>query len=243
MDTSTLLELFGYLGSLVVIVSMLMTSVFKLRVINTIGSLMFSAYALMIHSYPTMVMNLFLAGINIWHLMKLRDTHRQYDLVEVTPQDEFLKYLIDTFQGDILKFFPDFTPERIKGCCGYVILCQSSPAGLFLAEAPGGGNADAPVGNADAPGGGNADTSGCKSNDEPAGVLDVVLDYTTPTYRDCSVGRYLYRTLTNKGYSRLVAEPDSDAHRKYLEKMGFRKGNDKHYVLELDNDKADNPDH
>ena len=37
MNSATLLELFGYLGSMLVIVSMLMTSVFRLRVINTIG--------------------------------------------------------------------------------------------------------------------------------------------------------------------------------------------------------------
>ena len=39
MNTHMLIEGIGYLGSLLVLVSMLMTSVFKLRVINTIGSL------------------------------------------------------------------------------------------------------------------------------------------------------------------------------------------------------------
>ena len=50
MRLDLLLELIGYLGSLLVIVSMLMTSVVKLRGINTIGSVIFCAYALAIHS-------------------------------------------------------------------------------------------------------------------------------------------------------------------------------------------------
>ena len=56
MTTQMIFELIGYLGSVLVIVSMLMTSVVKLRVINTIGSVIFAVYALLIHSYPTAAM-------------------------------------------------------------------------------------------------------------------------------------------------------------------------------------------
>ena len=56
MTIEIILELIGYLGSLLVIVSMLMTSVVKLRIINTIGSVIFCGYALAIHSYPTAAM-------------------------------------------------------------------------------------------------------------------------------------------------------------------------------------------
>ncbi len=37
MDTKTLIEIFGYIGSVLVIVSMLMSSIVKLRIINTVG--------------------------------------------------------------------------------------------------------------------------------------------------------------------------------------------------------------
>ena len=66
-----MIEMIGYLGSILVLVSMLMSSVVKLRVINTIGSGIFAAYALMIHSYPTALMNGALVGINIYNLVKL----------------------------------------------------------------------------------------------------------------------------------------------------------------------------
>ncbi|MCR5583870.1 MAG: YgjV family protein, partial [Lachnospiraceae bacterium] len=71
MTREMIWELIGYLGSLLVVVSLLMSSVIKLRIINTIGSLIFCLYALVIHSYPTAVMNAALVAINIWFLVKL----------------------------------------------------------------------------------------------------------------------------------------------------------------------------
>lgn len=75
-----MVELIGYLGSVLVVVSMLMSSVVKLRVINTIGSGIFAGYALLIHSYPTALMNACLVGINLYNLVRLRQGDRSYDL-------------------------------------------------------------------------------------------------------------------------------------------------------------------
>ena len=57
MSASLALELFGYLGSVLVLVSMLMTSVVRLRIINLIGSAIFATYAILIRSYPTALLN------------------------------------------------------------------------------------------------------------------------------------------------------------------------------------------
>ena len=57
MNTSMIIEAIGYTGSALVLVSFLMVSVVKLRVVNTIGSLIFTVYAFIIHSYPTAIMN------------------------------------------------------------------------------------------------------------------------------------------------------------------------------------------
>lgn len=72
MDQSTLIEMFGYLGSFLVVVSMLMTSVKRLRIMNSIGAGLFAIYAVIIHSYPTALMNSCLVLINIYNLAKMR---------------------------------------------------------------------------------------------------------------------------------------------------------------------------
>ena len=72
MDSGMIIEMIGYLGSVLVLISFLMSSVVKLRVINAVGSLVFAGYALIIHSYPTALMNFCLVGLNIYYLVRLR---------------------------------------------------------------------------------------------------------------------------------------------------------------------------
>lgn len=134
MDAKMILELVGYIGSALVIVSMLMTSVVRLRIINMIGSGIFTVYALLIHSYPTAMMNLFLVGINIYHLIRMRNQNRTYELLETASCDEFLTYFLSFYQKDMQKYFPDFRSEDAEGCTAFVICCEQMPAGILLGK-------------------------------------------------------------------------------------------------------------
>lgn len=190
-----MVEMIGYLGSILVVVSMLMSSVVKLRVINTIGSGIFAAYALMIHSYPTALMNACLVGINVYNLVRLNQKDRAYDLTEAATGDGLLGYLLDHYREDILTYFPGFTGAG-EGDRAYVVFCGGDPAGVLL------------------------------GTDDGQGTLNVRLDYSTPTYRDCSIGAYLYGKLPSKGVNTLVFEGEgSKAHAAYLTKMGFAQEN------------------
>ena len=91
MDSKVIIELIGYAGSALVLVSMLMTSVIRLRIINLIGSVIFAIYALLIRSYPTAIMNFCLAAINIYHLRRLLKEQKQYDLIEMDRRDGAMK--------------------------------------------------------------------------------------------------------------------------------------------------------
>lgn len=111
MEISTVIEMIGYFGSILVVVSMLMSSVVKLRVINTIGSGIFAAYALIIHSYPTALMNVCLVTINIYNLIKLSKKDQNYDLIDAQSDDNLLKYMLEYYQSDIKKYFPGFAGD------------------------------------------------------------------------------------------------------------------------------------
>ena len=71
-----IIEMIGYLGSILVVVSILMTSIVKLRIVNMLGSGISMVYALMIRSYPIAFMNLCLVIINIYNLIKLRKSKK-----------------------------------------------------------------------------------------------------------------------------------------------------------------------
>lgn len=203
MDTQLIIELIGYLGSALVVVSMLMTSVVRLRVINLIGSVIFTIYALIIRSYPTAAMNLFLVGINVYHLYRLLRTRRHYDLVRADGQDGYLRYLLEDCGEDIRRWFPDFAfdPEGTDLAC--IVCCDRNPAGIFLAR------------------------------DAGEGAAEVLLDYTTPVYRDTSVGRYLYGELAKAGWRTLTFGGNAPGHVNYMVKMGYRRDDRGAYVLSL----------
>lgn len=192
-----LIELFGYLGSTLVVVSMLMSSVVKLRVINTIGSIISGTYAFIIGSFPLAFMNICLIIINIYNLMKLLKKEQSYSLIDATCNDGLLHYILTYYKEDIHKYFPGFTGETTLLDQAYIVCCNGNPAGVLLGKKNG------------------------------YGTIDVVLDYSVPAYRDCSVGTYLYSKLPAKGISTLTyAEKESETHKDYLVKMGFVKDKD-----------------
>lgn len=125
-------EMIGYTGSVLVLISMLMTSVVRLRIINLIGSVIFAGYALIIQSYPTALMNICLAGINIYYLIRIFRQSKIYDPVKTKPDDGYFSYLLNRNLDDIMTWFPEFSIQKADADVAYIICCDSDPAGLFL---------------------------------------------------------------------------------------------------------------
>lgn len=65
------LEWLGYLASVIVLISLLMSDILKLRWINLVGSSLFSLYGFLIGALPVGFMNFGIALINIYYLFKL----------------------------------------------------------------------------------------------------------------------------------------------------------------------------
>ena len=132
-----MIEMIGYIGSALVLVSFLMASVFKLRIVNTIGSTIFTVYAFIIHSYPTAIMNICLVLINLYYLIKMSNTEKNYDFVEVDSKDKLLRYVIDTYTDDIKKCFPNISTEFGDADRGYVVCQNGKPVGIMLGKLKG----------------------------------------------------------------------------------------------------------
>ncbi|PSV44849.1 hypothetical protein [Photobacterium indicum] len=94
-------EWFGYLASLVVLVSLTMTSIVKLRVINFTGCLLFAAFAYFIDSLPTMLMNLGIAGINVYFLYKIYSVKERFKLITASTDSEYFLHFIEMNKKDI----------------------------------------------------------------------------------------------------------------------------------------------
>ena len=192
MDQKMLIECIGYAGSLLVLASMLMTSVFKLRVINTAGSLIFTIYALIIHSYPTALMNACLVLINLRFLWKMQKMEKDFSLAVCAPQDSFVRFFVDAHRDDILACFPGIALDFSEATQVYLICCEGKPVGVTAGE-------------------------------QSESVLNLLLDYTIPQYRDFSVGKYLMAQLKAQGITKLCYGGPVENHLPYLQKLGYEK--------------------
>ena len=63
------LEIFGYIGTLLVLVSMTMSSLAKLRMVNVSGSVISMIYSLLISAYPIVFLNFGISLINVYKLI------------------------------------------------------------------------------------------------------------------------------------------------------------------------------
>lgn len=68
-------DIVGYLASLIVLISFLMKNMKALRVINSIGCVLFVAYGVLLDfSLPIIITNVSIVGINIFYLFKANKT-------------------------------------------------------------------------------------------------------------------------------------------------------------------------
>ncbi|MFI0491137.1 uroporphyrinogen decarboxylase [Flavobacterium sp.] len=71
MFTISATEWVGYLASLVLMISFLMKNINTLRTVNSIGAILFVVYGIMlVTSWPIIITNVFILGINIYYLAK-----------------------------------------------------------------------------------------------------------------------------------------------------------------------------
>lgn len=195
VESSLLLELVGYLASVLIAISLTMRSILKLRLINLIGAACFTVYGVLIAAYPVAVLNGLIVGINLYYLYEMKRSKSFYTVLETGHDAAYLDMFLRHYAEDIRRFFPSFEDNPGERHLVWFILRDLLPVGLFIA---------APKGK---------------------GTLLVELDYVIPGYRDLQPGRFLYEQQSERfgarGISYLETVPETDAQRQYLRRMGF----------------------
>ncbi|MCR5661614.1 MAG: hypothetical protein K6G50_05755 [bacterium] len=192
MDTSAWIETLGYAGTAIVLLSFTMKSVVRLRIINSIGDLLTVIYALLITAFPTALMNGSLILINIWFLAKEMIHKSSYDIVESSSSDKMLAYFLKKHEPDIRRYFPDFNFRAEAIDFARFIFTENGENAVGL-------------------------LLGKRSGNE----LELVLDYSVPHYRDCSVGRFAYEQFAQEGIEKVFIKGDQSKSRAYLKRIGF----------------------
>jgi hypothetical protein len=194
----SLLDLIGWCGSALLIVSVMQARVLRFRVLNLFACIVLTGFNAALGIWPMVAMNLALCLINLWHIRTLvatRHDEESYAVLEVSPHDEYLRHVLRVHEADILKFQPDLVWDgAAPGSLAFLVQRGDETVGVVLVR------------------------------DEGDGVARVQLDYVTPRYRDFSPGEFVWRrsnVLRERGFTRVVTPASMVA--PYYERIGFRR--------------------
>lgn len=131
-------EILGYVASVLLLLAMMMTSVIKLRILNTLGCILYIIYGLWIHAYPVAVMNAAIACVNFVHIGRSYFSKHTFKLLHISD-DSLVEPFIEHYKADIRRNFPEFSLNKNGYTCSYVIVRNMNIAGIFLANDLGNG--------------------------------------------------------------------------------------------------------
>ena len=195
MEHRFILELFGYAASALIAISLMMSSILRLRIINLAGAAAFATYGLLIHAYPVAVLNSCIVMVNLFYLVRMLRTKAYFQLLSLKPDSVYLPCFLDFYGDEIRRILPEFQYRPSANQVALFILRDCSPAGVFIAE------------------------------QKPGGVLRVVLDFVIPHYRDLKIGKYLFveqaEFFRERGIKEIVVSPRTKQFGAYLVKVGF----------------------
>lgn len=95
------IEWVGYLASLIVLISLTMRSIIRLRVYNFIGCMVFAYYGYLTGLVPVSVANLSIALINIYYLYHIFTTKEQFKLVIAEPNSAYFNHFLESNKKEV----------------------------------------------------------------------------------------------------------------------------------------------
>ena len=198
------LEVVGWVGSAILVWSLLQTQLRRLRFINLVGCLVLIVYNTVNQVWPMVGLNVVLAGINLYYLWRMaQDAHdaRAYEVLEVSGDDEYLRHVLRVHEADVRRYNPGFVHDPFTGDPSFLVLKGDEMVGVVIVR------------------------------DAGEGTAQIVLDYVTQRYRDLSPGEFVLGAdgpFRKRGFRRILTPPGMVE--PYYERLGFHREGDA-YVL------------
>lgn len=121
----------GYIGSVLVIVSMMMSKMIKLRLINTLGCIFTSIFCILTLNMPVLILNGSLILINVFHMTRYFSTKRLYEIIDVDVTGHTLKHFVNKYRKQIMLENPLFFNRYPDSNYAKVIFCDDTVIGMI----------------------------------------------------------------------------------------------------------------
>lgn len=191
-----IVELIGYIASVLVALSLTMANVWRLRWINLGGAVAFVLYAGAIAAWPVLLVNAWIAGVNVFYLRRMANARDSFEAFSRPADDPILLRFIEKYRDDIERYFPSAALKAGESRCWMLVMRNLAPVGLVAYEW------------------------------EESGSAHIHVDYVTPAYRDFKNGQKLYEPhhgmFAEQGATVVRTRAHVDEYRRYLYRMGFR---------------------
>lgn len=171
-------DILGWLGSALLVVSLLQTRILRFRALNLAACLSLVVFNSLVEVWPMVGMNVATSLINVWFLVRLlHDRHDEtaFDVLQVQPDDAYFQHFLRVHDDDIRRIHPSFTGSETDDLA-FQVERGDETVGVVLVRRDG-------------------------------DVARVQLDYVTPRFRDFSPGEFVWRRafrLRDRGFRRVV---------------------------------------
>lgn len=189
-----LIEWIGYTASLLVLISLSLSSMLRLRLINLFGAAIFSFYGFYIGSYPVGLMNFVIVLFNLYYLQQLYFRRDTFEVLETDSHDPYVQKMLAHYRNDIQKYFPGFELQANNNQIVLTVIRNMNLAGLFVAQ---------------------------KNGDQLQVKLDYVVPQYRDYKNGVFIFEHFRKVLKTKSFSTITAQSDVPYQISYLKKMGF----------------------
>ena len=203
MDTNVVLEAIGWIGSLLVVWSLMVARVLRFRWMNLAGAAIATVYNAIIGIWPFAFMNLAITLIDIYWLWRLYREARNtgtYRVLAVHMNEAYVQEVMRVHADDIAEHAPGFTANTADARVSFLITRGDEAVGIVAVR------------------------------DLGQGLGRVELDWVKERFRDFSPGEFVYResqVLADAGFTELEVIPHEATDTAYLTRVGYTSAGDR----------------
>jgi hypothetical protein len=194
MSTRAVLEIFGWISSGLIVLSLAQARVWRFRIMNFAGAALGTMYNALLGIWPFAAMNAVITVIDAYWMVRLSREGRPatYDLLRVDHDDPYVQHFLKIHAKGTRSHFPHFDPQAPTRATVLVLRGDETVGVVAISD----------------------------TTDRTAHVS---LDYVTDRFRDYTPATYVYEDsgLFERLGVEHIQVPGTADH-KYLRRMGFR---------------------
>jgi len=199
MDTAqTVLFVFGWIASALLVVSVLQTKYLRFRIINSVASLLLVIYNAFLSVWPQVAMNAALVIINIvfiWRMAKNQKESKAFTFAVEPATSELVGWFVARNGADLATYHPGLTGKLDSAGAQAAVLFHDDEAVGLTAFRPDG-----------------------------QGGTELLADYVIPRFRDYAPGEFVFSAsgpLRQAGATKVWLSDPVPQVQTYLARMGF----------------------